>query len=232
VAASAVAAAVVAARSPFGLWPSLSDYAADYRTATGERRTVAVAEGVSVDMNTDTSLNLTAAAGGPRIDLVSGEAVITALPSARGPVSVVAGGGRITAFAASVSVRCDGDAVRVTCLDGQVGVVDGDRQVTLDARQQARYLDRHLQAVTRIDPEVVTAWQRGMLIFNGAPLRQVIAEVNRYRPGRIILVKAEVGARLVTARFRLDALDDVIPQVCQVFGVQARSLPGDIVLLT
>ncbi|WP_448663892.1 hypothetical protein ACG3SL_04225 [Sphingomonas sp. CJ20] len=36
-----------------------------------------------------------------------------------------------------------------------------------------------------LDAAVLTAWQSGTLIFRQMPLRQVVAELNRYRRGRI-----------------------------------------------
>ncbi|MFG3757292.1 hypothetical protein ACGE32_33645, partial [Klebsiella pneumoniae] len=88
-----------------------------------------------------------------------------------------------------------------------------------------------LGAVTAVDPTVVTAWRSGYLMFRKEPLDRVIAEVNRYRPGRIVLLDATLGRGLVTARFKLDRLDDVMIQVHEVFGARVRNLPGGVVLI-
>jgi transmembrane sensor len=71
-----------------------------------------------------------------------------------------------------------------------------------------------------------------MLVFHDRPIAEVIDEVNRYRPGRILLLNATLGRRLVTARFELAQLDDVILQMNQVFGARITELPGGIVLLS
>ena len=62
-------------------------------------------------------------------------------------------------------------------------------------------------------------------------LTEAIAEINRYRPGRIILTNAALGARIFNARFRIENIDGVVGQIQQVFGASATSLPGGIVLL-
>ena len=77
----------------------------------------------------------------------------------------------------------------------------------------------------------MTAWQQGLLIFRDVPLARVIDEVNRYRPGRIIVVDPRLGRREVVADFRLDRLDAVVEFVAQVMKAPVRSLPGGIVLL-
>jgi ferric-dicitrate binding protein FerR (iron transport regulator) len=52
-----------------------------------------------------------------------------------------------------------------------------------------------------IDPKIVTARQQDRLIFRDVPLARVIAEVNRYRPGRIIVVDPQLGRTEVVAEF-------------------------------
>ncbi len=47
---------------------------ADYRTGTGERRRVALADGASVELNTRTSVDLRTDLAIPTIELISGEA--------------------------------------------------------------------------------------------------------------------------------------------------------------
>jgi len=47
----------------------------------------------------------------------------------------------------------------------------------------------------------VTARQQGRLIFRDVLLARVIAEVNRYRPGRIIVVDPQLDRTEVVAKF-------------------------------
>ena len=229
---AAGAVAAVAVRPPLGLWPSLSDLAADYRTGTGQQRRVAVDAGISVELNTATSLNLRHSGSDSRIELISGEAVV-ATTKPEQYVTVLAHNGRVSTFAQTVfSLRCGGDRVKVTCLEGEVQVAYGDRVAILRRQQQIAYDGQGLGGTRNVDGAVVTSWRQGMLVFQNDPLVDVIEEVNRYRRGRIVLTNADLGNRLVTARFRLDRLDDVVVQVSQVFGARVRSLPGDIIFLS
>jgi transmembrane sensor len=68
-------------------------------------------------------------------------------------------------------------------------------------------------------------------MFRKEPLVNVIAEINRYWPGRIVLLDTKLGQSLVTARFKLDRLNDVLVQVREVFGAPVRTLPGGVVLI-
>jgi transmembrane sensor len=230
-AAAAGGVAYMAVRPPLGLWPSISELGAEYRTATGEQRQIALAGGATVEMNTRTSVTLGAASGGRRIELIAGEAAITTGSGGAGPVVVIAGGGQTSARDARFDVRIDGTAVCVTCLEGAVEVEQSGGTATLRPAEQLTYGGAGLGRVVGVDAAIVMGWRTGVLTFRHEPLSRVIDEVNRYRPGCIILVDAALGRRRIDASFRLDRIGDVVPQIEHVFGAHATVLPGGIVLL-
>lgn len=230
-ATTAAAMGYLAARPPLGLWPSVSELRAQYRTATGEQRRIALGEGATIEMNTRTSLNVGPASGGNRIELIAGEAAVTTGSAGAEPFIVIAGKGRASASSAKFDVRVDGAGVCVTCLEGAVEVEHPGSVATLRPAEQVTYGDGGIGRVVGVDTAVVTAWRSGVLIFRHERLSRVIDEVNRYRPGRIILVDGALGRRRIDASFRLDRIDDVVPQIEHVFGVRATSLPGGVVLL-
>lgn len=235
IAASVAAAAYVVARPPLGLWPSLSELTADYRTDFGERRQIAVGAGVSVEMNTRTSL--TFAAAGPdsqRIDLIAGEIAVTAGNNtvASSSVMVVAGEGKIHAEHATFDLRHDGAAGSVACIEGRVRVECQSNVATLDKGQHVSFGALGLGPIGQADGRVVQAWRQGLLVFDDEPLSQVIPEINRYRRGRIILMNSHIGRLPLDATFQIDRIDEVAPKIAHIFGLNARTLPGGIVLLS
>jgi transmembrane sensor len=78
----------------------------------------------------------------------------------------------------------------------------------------------------------VTAWQRGLLVFDATPVAEVVEEVNRYRPGRIVLMNNDIGRRSLTARLRIAEADRIVMQIVHIFGAKPTPLPGGIVILT
>jgi transmembrane sensor len=233
-AAIAASAALVVVHPPLQLWPSLSDMVADYRTATGEQRDVDLGQGLVIHMNTQTALNLRRSEGRVvGIDLLGGEIQVKATDSATGPVSVFAGGGRIDVAAqAKCNVRCYDSDVQVTGLDGNTTLVYKGQTAVLKTAQQADYGDGRLGQVVPADMELTMAWRRRVLIFDGQPLAQVVGEINRYRPGRIILANNDLAARKVQARFSLNQLADVAALIQDAYGAKVTSLPGGIVILS
>jgi transmembrane sensor len=230
-AAVAASAAYVVVRPPLGLWPSFSEMTADYRTRTGERRKVALADNVSVDMNTQTSIAMRGRdADGAGIELISGEAMISA--AAERPVTVTSGNGEAVGHQARFNVRNDGRSVCVTCVDGRVTVSSAGQTVSLQPREQVTYDPRGLGKAASIDPSIVTAWQNDLLIFHATPLREVVAEINRYRSGKIIVTNPALGGRLFSANFRIRNADHIVEQVQKLFGATVTSLPGGLILLS
>ncbi|WFR82280.1 DUF4880 domain-containing protein [Janthinobacterium rivuli] len=226
--ALAAGVAVLALRPPLGAWPSLQEFSADYRTGTGEQRQVALSQQMTIQMNTQTRIDVRAPES---IELLGGEAEILA-SGARQPVSVLAGAGRLLAQSARFNVRHTDDAVCVTCLAGAVEVVWQQRRHTLDAGQQLVYDERGVQAATAAPVEEASAWRTGALSFVGKPLADVVDEINRYRPGRVVLRNAELGRRLVRMRFSIGQTDGALAMIRDLYGAQMTSLPGGIVLLS
>jgi transmembrane sensor len=184
-------------------------------------------------MNTQTSLTVPVREGQQyALELVSGEVAVSVRAEGGQPLRIAAAHGQIEADRANFDVRRDGYSVCVTCTEGTVRVTGPSAVTTLTAGQQLTYGDNRQETAMAVDPAVVTAWKRGMLIFRNAPLAQVIAELNRYRPGKIILLNKALAERNVVAGFRLDQIGDAVAYLCQAVGAKARSLPGGVVLLS
>ena len=231
--AASVAGAAAIVHPPLGLWPSWSELAAQHRTDKGERRQIELAGATAVQINTQTSIDFRPAAddGVIRVDLIAGEAAFTSLKPRTQDIVVHAGSGRAQARDAAFNVRRDGNAVAVSCVRGDVIVTCDAGTSMLGGGQQILFNERGMSQVAAIDPEIVTAWQRGLLIFRDEALSRVIEEVNRYRFGKIVLLDNKLGQRRIAANFRLDRIEDVVDFVADVVHAPVRRLSGGVVLL-
>ncbi len=206
--AAAAGVAYLAVKPPLHLWPAASEWSAPYRTATGERRRLAIASGVSVEMDSQTSLSEPVTADRHSVlELISGQLAVSINADAGHRVSIAAAGGESRADQANFDVKCVGAVVWVTCVEGEVETSYRSGRVKLTAGQQVSYGSGDFGSATTIDPSVATAWQRGLLVFRDVPLGQVIDEVNRYRPGKIMRLNHALSQRRVVAGFRLDPID-------------------------
>ncbi|PQZ67913.1 iron dicitrate transport regulator FecR [Achromobacter sp. MYb9] len=227
--ALAASAAYLAFKPPLGLWPGLDVLGADYRTAAGEQRRVALGNAVDVQMNTQTRINVSRDGDGAVIELADGEAEIRSGPAA---AVVVAGKGRITAKDALFNVRyIDGEA-RLCCLSGVVRLAHEQGVFDIVANRELRYDDRRVMPPVQVDPAIVTAWRQGWLVFDQQPLAQVVDELNRYRRGRLVLMNDQLGKRLVQARFSLAQVADAERLIRDAYGARVTRLPAGVVVLS
>lgn len=211
--------------------PSLAEMGADHRTGPGERRTIALADGATIELNTRTSIGVRANGTIPTIELIKGEAVLTSGRS--GKAALIAG--KATSIGHNgrfVALRGDED-VCITCLSGEVEVDwDGERR-PLRATQQVRYTDAAIGPVSAgVDTAVLTSWQSGTLIFQDMPLRQVVAEINRYRSGRVVLANDALAGRRLTGTYQIARIDEFFGQARLAVGAKITTLPGGVVVLS
>lgn len=82
------------------------------------------------------------------------------------------------------------------------------------------------------DLAAVESWRDRILVFDGVSLAAAIDEINRYRPGRLIVTSAALGRRKVQARLRVEQLPEVVAIIEATYGAKATVLPAGIVLLS
>ena len=70
-----------------------------------------------------------------------------------------------------------------------------------------------------------------MLVFNAVPLGEVVARLNRYRRGRIVIWDTELAQRRVTGVFPTRDLGDAIETITSELGIRARSIPALVTVL-
>lgn len=221
-----------AVRPPFDLWPSYAELASDYRTTAGERRNIAVVPGISVQMNTRSSVSLPSGSANPKIVLVDGEIAVSTQKMYSGPLTVQMGSNRVLAGMGGFDVRYDASGTCVTCLTGQIEIEGADGRFSLVSRQQVRTAEGGFTRPKVVDLHVVTAWQRGLLIFHDASLATVVTEINRYRPGRVVIANASLAQNRFSGEFSISRLEDALRQIEMVAKASAVQLPGGIVVLS
>ena len=197
---------------------------ADYHTAVGEQRRVDLREGISLELNTQTRISRREQG----IELLEGEVEVQVAQ----PLTVQAGAGWLSASQARFNVRKTDHSVCVTCIEGWLAVEVQGRSVRLDSGRQLTYDAAGLGPVVTVDTDAVIAWREQVLVFNNATLDTVIDEINRYRPGMLVLLNRELGKRRVQARFSLEQLPGVALLIRDAYGAKCTELPGGVVLLS
>jgi len=231
-AVGSTAAAGVAAYSPLGMWPAAQQWGADYHTAVGEQSEVTLNNRVTMVMNTRTSLRRISDQGRMvGVELLDGEAALEVRASPQA-FRVVAGEGQVIAEAAGFEVRYLDGRTCVTCLHGKVSVEHPAGRRVLQARQLTRYDSGAISGIAAIEPDSLSPWRQGELVFKQTPLATVLEEINRYRPGRVLLLGDALRSKTVTARIKITEIETALLQIQYTFDLGARSFPAGVLVLS
>lgn len=218
-------------------WSQLSYLAdawfSDYRTGIGEQSTVTLPDGSTVVLNTDTAIALDFGPTRRRIRLRHGQALFTVAGDGTRGFEVEARGTRTRAIGTAFEVAIlDGDAVSVTVQEHAVEVqgpgspgMSAPRMRAVRAGERVEVsAETGLGVPEAIDLAEVTAWQRGRWVFKGQPLKQVIAEINRYRRGRVWILDEGLKALRVTGVFPINDPDAVLRSIEGTLGLRTLSV--------
>ncbi|MAM72231.1 MAG: hypothetical protein CMO29_00295 [Tistrella sp.] len=205
---------------------------ADAITATGERRLVVLADGSRVTLDTDSAIAVTVDETGRHLTLLEGRAFFEVTPDAARPFEVAAGPAKVrvtgTAFAVGFS---DDDAVMVQVRSGRVEAGAAGSSRALGAGDALRLDGTGPGIVTRPDPAQGLGWLDGRLVFVDRPLGDVLAELDRYLPGRILVTDPAIAARRVTGNYRLDDPAGSTLALAAVAGAHVTQITGRLLIL-
>jgi len=204
----ALAASLLAA-SMLGYW-TLHDWRYDDVTQLGERRQVTLSDGTHVELNSGTALTVDFVPAYRIVTLSRGEAYFDVTHDTSRPFIVRAGHGEVRVVGTAFSVRCEGDGAIVTVARGRVQVSDGSTPVLITPEQQVSYTAGHLTPVKSVDSYDTLGWRRGRLVIQDESLTEIVRELNRYYPGRIVLTAELADQKLLNAVIDLDHIDDWI----------------------
>lgn len=206
----------------------------DYRTAVGEQRTIALPDGSTVQLNTDTALSVMFTEEVRRLTLHRGEAFFTVAPDARRPFDVAADHGVVRALGTAFNIRTEHDRTMVTVAEHGVTVtLESEASMTVQAGEQILYHQSHwLGSVTRTDMTRSLAWLRHRLLFDNEPLPKVLEELARYRSGRLVFLRdSSLNDLLVTGSFDTERLDRFLPALEESLPIRVVTLTDRVLLL-
>lgn len=204
---------------------------ADAWTGVGAIETTVLADGSRVDLNTDTAIALRFTPGERGIELLRGEAVFEVVPDRDRPFVVRGSGLSVRAVGTRFFVRVDGAADPVGVVEGGVDAVTAAGRTTIGAGEIARQGADGRLVAERGDVERAIAWRKGKLVASGQPLSEVVADLDRYRHGRILLLEAALGARRFSGTLDLRDTDDALAVLAASMGLRIIRLAPFLILI-
>lgn len=197
---------------------------ADYVTATGEQRRIELADGSAMTLNTASAVSLNFSDTQRGIKLLQGEAYFEVQPDKTKPFIVATGQGSVRVVGTRFTVKTG----EITDVDVDSGVVacagENGGNVQLTAGQHAEISTNKVSPATAINPIRSFAWLKGRLIFQDQTLAQVIAELDRYHPGAILIANAKLGQTRITGNYKLNDTTAVIHTLADIIGAKVFTI--------
>ena len=193
---------------------------ADYRTATGERRWVALSDGSKLQLNSATAIDATFTPERRKVQLRQGEILVNPSVDTR-PFWVLTRHGDLRVEDSRLLVRAEAQGTSLAVQQGTVAIF-ADRHDP-SARQVIQpgasvLIDRtgiRTPIANGLDP---WAWSDGVISAHNMRLDAFLSELARYRHGLLRCSEAVAGLR-VSGTYQLSDTDQVLALVAQSLNV-------------
>ena len=209
------ALAATAAVMAVGLWfaAPISDFFNNehYTTAIGEQRSLLLADGSQIQLNARSNLSAKVDKTARELQLEDGEALFRVAKDAAHPFRVHTPQATIEAKGTQFNVHVSNGTTIVSLLEGHVLVTlpargadaGGTEPVMLNPGEEIAIAASTTQPPQPhpVDLKAAVAWTEHRLVFEDAPLSDVIAEFNRYSRQPFVIDEPVLGDERITASF-------------------------------
>lgn len=222
-AAAGLAASVIAAAS-LGWWLTLSR-SEQFQTKVGEQRSVLLADGSRVTLNTASKIEVRQQADHRVVRLLQGEALFDVAHDAQRPFDVHVGNVVVRAVGTQFDIDMRAMRTTVTVVEGRVAMIAADSRtgnlpvlsvgdsVVIDSAGRAS-LEHNANLAE------ATAWTQHQLVFHHRPLGEIAEEFNRYNVGRIEIRSTSLRNQEMTGTFRSNDVASFVAVLAGTPGIK------------
>jgi transmembrane sensor len=198
-------------------------------TAIGERRTLSLPDGSSMDLNTDTEVYWKFDDRVRKFWLRRGEAALSIVADLLRPFELVTVQGVTQLAAGQFNARIRANELELFVLSGRalLNTVSGrNKEVTVtrasDPRRKLTTDGQQSEVAPAMEDAIqsVQAWRRGEIIFNGQTLSEAVAEYNRYLPRKFVLADQKVADLRLGGRFLTGDPQRFLGALRSTFGIK------------
>jgi transmembrane sensor len=223
------AAAAVVAITLAALWGFRSAFFDQhhYRSALGELRSITLPDGSLVTLNTQSDIRVRYSSTARTVELLRGEALFRVAQQATQPFRVLVGDSVVQAIGTEFNIDRRAEGALVTVVEGRVSVLPPSHpgpSILLSAGEQLSMI-RGAQ-VRRLPPvqiSRVTTWTQRRLVFDQAPVSEVVSQLNRYNRVQLSVTDTALARRRVTGTFESGDPESFVQFLEQQGGVSVRA---------
>ncbi len=219
-----------------------------YTTIVGEQRSVPLADGSVMHLNTHSQARIHFSGNKREIDLLSGEALFQVTHDPERPFLVKSGPAIAEVLGTKFNVYHLQDQTTISVVEGKVGVspvkstdnstyeqstsktATPESRIILAVGEQADVKQNGLMTKSQIaNLGAVTSWRLRQLVFQREPLSTIVREYNRYNRVRIYIDSAELSNTRISGVFMADDPESLLSSLELSGDIQIdRSQRGEI----
>ncbi len=187
-----------------------------YIAEKGGRQTINLADGSSIELNTESEVRVHFNRWRRNVEMIKGEAFFTVAHDAGRPFEVRAGSGRIRDIGTAFEVYIKPEQVIVAVQEGIVEVQASEKCELTAGQQLAFNNSGEFKTLQTQGVAALTAWRQGKLVFRDRRLDDVLAELGRYHDSRIRLQNESLGKLRVSGTFHTAELGDTLNAIAAI----------------
>lgn len=224
-------------------------------TGIGELRTIRLQDGTRIFMDSNTQLLVRYGKAQRQVRLVRGEAFFEVTKNPDRPFIVKADGHVIKDLGTEFDVLSDPHRFAVTLVEGKVTVSplserDGGKPpmastgpsrsatplsnraqtFTLSAGERLTFSSNGVPKLDRPPVEIVTAWERGQVVFDNTSLSDAVSQMNRYSRQKLVLEGSSGSGIRVSGLFQAGDSQNFAAAVAKTYHIRVSQRDGAIVL--
>lgn len=207
-----------------------------YKTRVGDQEKITLADGSIVTLNTASRIETRMNGQERTVRLLEGEAFFEVAHDASRPFRVYAGDGMTVAVGTAFSVRLKEDAVEVVVSEGKIAysrVADTPTPETVayvTAGEAASFGDKlEIEKVDQAEVGRKLSWTEGKLVFAGAPLSSVVADISRYTDIKFDFANQELADMRVGGVFQVGEVNEMLDAIETNFGLRIERIGDKVV---
>ncbi|MDM3870340.1 FecR domain-containing protein [Porticoccus sp. W117] len=228
-----------------------------YVTGVGEIKTINLEDGSTITLNTSSEILVVMTENLRQIVLRRGEGYFDVSKDIQRPFSVDLQGRSISVLGTEFNVRRYQAGFEISLVEGSVLLhrqeenmdvsapavnPEADEPVHHKADQQVRMLpntelvfdsEEKMATVSRVDDlGRQLSWKKGILSFNGEPLKKVVSELNRYSGKKIVLEDQQLGSQKIFATLSTNEIGVAISGLERVAPIKIIPSVNKIVIVS
>lgn len=216
-----------------------------YATGIGELRTVTLADGSRVELNARSRINVRFSDSRRYVELLEGQALFSVAKDAARPFIVRSGGTDVKAVGTQFDVNRKPTGTVVTVFEGRVVVSQPASEratgvpaaaqsprVLLSPGDQVTATARTITPAKKANLAAATAWTEGLLMFDSAPLSEVVREFNRHNIKPMLIMDARLLDLRISGIFPASGAERLTGFLQERFGIAVQEREDAIRLST